>query len=64
MLYRVVTVDSEGSELRSTEEESFAAALDAARSSAKDRELITAGAVKVLVYDQDDEVVLDRRVIA
>lgn len=64
MLYRVVTIDAEGSELRSTEEESFVTARDAARGSAKDRELIEAGAVKVLVYDQDDDVVLDRPVIA
>lgn len=62
-MYTIVVLESDGSELYSTEESTFKDAKVVARRVAKDRELVGSGARKVEIRDTAGECVWDRLMI-
>jgi hypothetical protein len=62
-VYTVVTLEIDGAELASTEEETFKAAKATGVVQSKDRELIRSGAHKVEVRDSTGECLWDRLMV-
>lgn len=59
MAYRIEVLDTDGCSLSETEEETLKAAKATARTRAKDRECIEAGARRVKVYRLADDVCVE-----